>query len=434
MTVRLDELPRTAPEADAAKVERALEALARGEMVVVADDPGRENEGDLVMAAPLATEADLAFFLRHGSGIVCAPMTAERASELELALMVTANTDTHRTAFTVTVDAIECGTGISAADRAATLRALEDPRTVPGGLRRPGHVFPLVSKPHGVLERSGHTEAAVDLVRLAGLGSVGVITELMTPDGRAMAGPELPRFAREHGLVFLTVADLVSWRRRSDWPVARTATARIPLAQGEFEAATYVSVPDGVEHVAFSLGEVGKDSNTTLVRVHSECLTGDVFGSLRCDCGNQLSGSLDAIAAEGAGVVVYLRGQEGRGIGLGAKMRAYALQERGFDTVEANVMLGLPIDSRKYWAAAILRDLRVTRTRLITHNPEKVDRLAESGIEVAGVQRLPTRVNPHNCRYLAVKRDRLGHALDLSFQDAWQPIQRLRRRADSGSA
>jgi len=392
----------------------AVARVARGGVVVVADD-SRENEGDLVCAAESMTASTMAFFLRHGSGIVCAPMSDERATALALPPMVENNTDAHRTAFTVTVDHADVGTGISAADRTRTVLALADPATRPADLRRPGHVFPLRARPGGVLARPGHTEAATDLVSLAGSGGVAVITELVGDDGVPLAGNAVRDFARRHGLPHLDVADLVRHRRRTHRLVHRTGRARLPTDHGLFEASCYRSTLDGVEHVALTTGDLAAANSSpagVLVRVHSECVTGDLFGSHRCDCGSQLSAALDAIAAEGAGALVYLRGHEGRGIGLGHKLQAYQLQDQGRDTVDANLELGLPVDARDYGAAAaILAELGISRVRLITNNPRKCSDL--DGIEL--VARVASRPSPtpENLAYLATKRDRMGHLLDL---------------------
>jgi 3,4-dihydroxy 2-butanone 4-phosphate synthase/GTP cyclohydrolase II len=409
-------------------VDEAARALAAGGIVVVADDSDRENEGDLIVAASLITVAQMAFLLRHGSGIVCAPMTEERADALNLPLMVSANTESHGTAFTVTVDAHDVGTGISAADRVATVRALADPATRHTELRRPGHLFPLRSRPGGVLKRSGHTEATTDLLAAAGLPPVGVITELVADDGEPLRGDRIRAFAETHNLPFLHIADLVRVRRATTRLVTCTAQAALPVhpvgpdgaraeESTEFRVRSYTSLLDGVEHMALTLGDVGSAGGSArgaLVRVHSECLTGDVFGSLRCDCGDQLDQALAMVAAEGVGAIVYLRGHEGRGIGLGHKLRAYALQEHGHDTVDANLALGLAVDSRDYGiGAAILADLGIRRMRLITNNPHKYGGLG--GYELDLVERVPTRVTvtPHNIRYLRTKRDRMGHDLRL---------------------
>ncbi|WP_425566151.1 3,4-dihydroxy-2-butanone-4-phosphate synthase [Sporichthya brevicatena] len=394
-----------------------MAVLAQGGMVVVADEHDRENEADLIMAASAITVEQMTFFLRHGSGIVCTPMADRRADELDLPLMVAASTDNHGTAFTVTVDHIGTGTGISAADRVRTVRALADPATSPAELRRPGHIFPLRARPGGVLKRAGHTEAAVDLLALAGAGEVAVITELVGDDGVPMAGVQAREFAERHGLTFVHVDDLVRERRRNAGLIARTGRAQLPVGGNRFVATTYRSAADGIEHIALTLGDLAvadADPRGALVRVHSECLTGDVFGSGRCDCGEQLQQALDLIAAEGAGVVIYLRGHEGRGIGLGHKLQAYALQERGYDTLDANIALGLPVDSREYGiGAAMLADLGVHRIRLISNNPQKYGGLA--GFDLELVDRVSTRpvVTADNIRYLRTKRDRMGHSLDL---------------------
>lgn len=398
-------------------LDNALAALRAGDMVVVADERDREDEGDLVMAASAMTTGQMAFYLRHGSGIVCAPINAATADRLALPLMVEDNTDSHRTAFTVTVDHVSAGTGISAADRAATVRALADPATTPAELRRPGHIFPLRARPGGVLKRAGHTEASLDLLALAGRDGAAAITELVGDDGIPLHGTQIPEFAAAHRLPFLRIEDLVRQRRRTGSLITRTGQATLPLQAGAFRAVGFRSQPDGAEHLALILGNIaGADSDPdgVLVRVHSECLTGDVFGSRRCDCGDQLRRATDLIAAEGAGVIVYLRGHEGRGIGLGHKLRAYALQELGHDTVDANTALGLPVDSREYGiGAAILADLGVHRVRLITNNPHKYGGLAGYDLQLLGRVRVPVAVTPDNLAYLRTKRDRMGHDLRL---------------------
>ena len=395
----------------------SVEALALGQMIVVADESDRENEGDLVVAARHMTAEQMAFFLRHGSGIVCVTMPDARADGLELPLMVAQNTESHGTAFTISVDHASAATGISTRDRLATVRALADPATRPEELRRPGHVFPLRARAGGVLKRTGHTEASTDLLTMAGLDGIGVITELVDVDGVPLSGTQIRAFAEMHGLPFLRIEDLVRARRSSAQLVARTATAQMPLASADFQVRCYMSILDGVEHLALTLGDLAlADASTegVLVRVHSECLTGDVFGSQRCDCGDQLSHAIDLVAAEGAGVIVYLRGHEGRGIGLGHKLRAYELQERGHDTVDANTTLGLPVDSRDYGVgAAILADLGVHRLRLITNNPHKYGGLSGYDLDLVGRVRTPTAVTAHNITYLRTKRDRMGHDLDL---------------------
>lgn len=394
-------------------VDDAVAAIAAGGFAVVVDDADRENEGDLIGAAGLMNAEQLAFMVRHTTGIICAPMSAERAATLELPQMVTDNTDSHGTAFTVTVDHLDVSTGVSAADRALTLRALADGATTPAELRRPGHVFPLQARDGGVLTRAGHTEAAVDLVRLAGVGEVGVIGEIVAEDGSMRVGQDLIDWAAEHGLPILQIADLVHYRSASQSVVERVAEAAMPTEFGQFRAVAYRSEVDGTEHLALVLGDLAAASRThqgALVRVHSECLTGDILGSLRCDCGHQLEQALAAVAEEGAGAVVYLRGHEGRGIGLAAKIRAYALQESGLDTVDANTALGQPVDSRSYGVgAAILADLGARRLRLITNNPAKFGGLDGYDLEIVGRVGLPTQTTPYNVRYLRTKRDRMGH-------------------------
>jgi 3,4-dihydroxy 2-butanone 4-phosphate synthase/GTP cyclohydrolase II len=394
-------------------VQRAVAALAAGRMVIVVDDADREDEGDLVVAAELVTEEQMAFLVRHTTGIVCAPMSAARAQELQLPQMVETNTDGHSTAFTVTVDHIETGTGVSAADRTRTVRALAGPGTRPEQLRRPGHVFPLRARSGGVLVRAGHTEAAVDLTTMAGLSGVGVIGEIVDEDGSMRRGASLEGFAAEHGLPVLAIADLVRYRRATERLVEQVASSQMPTEFGAFRAVAYRSSLDGTEHLALVMGDVaaaGRTSAGALVRVHSECLTGDILGSLRCDCGGQLEQALRAVAAEGCGAVVYLRGHEGRGIGLAHKIRAYALQDQGLDTVDANTVQGLPADSRSYGVGAqILGDLGITRLRLITNNPAKYRGLEGHGLTVVGRVALPVVETPHNVRYLRTKRERMGH-------------------------
>ncbi|MCW2694930.1 MAG: ribBA2 [Modestobacter sp.] len=398
-------------------VQTAVSALAGGRMVVVVDDADREDEGDLIVAAELVTTEQMAFLVRHTTGIVCAPMPAGRAAALQLPQMVTDNTDAHGTAFTVTVDALDTGTGVSAADRALTVRTLAATGTRPADLRRPGHVFPLVARAGGVLVRAGHTEAAVDLTTLAGLTGVGVIGEIVDEDGSMRRGASLTAFAAEHGLPVLAIADLVRYRRATERLVELVGSAQMPTAFGDFRALAYRSTLDGTEHLALVMGDIaaaGRTEAGALVRVHSECLTGDILGSLRCDCGGQLEQALAAIAAEGCGAVVYLRGHEGRGIGLGHKIRAYALQEQGLDTVDANTVQGLPADSRSYGVGAqVLGDLGATRIRLITNNPAKYGGLEGYGLTVVGRVALPVVETPHNVRYLRTKRERMGHHIDL---------------------
>jgi 3,4-dihydroxy 2-butanone 4-phosphate synthase/GTP cyclohydrolase II len=398
-------------------VQRAVAALASGGMVVVVDDADRENEGDLVLAAGTATAEQVAFVVRHTTGILCAPMPAARADALGLPQMVADNSDAHGTAFTVSVDVEGSGTGVSAADRARTFVALADPAAKAADFRRPGHVFPLRARDGGVLVRAGHTEAAVDLLTLAGCAPVGLISELVADDGSMLRGDGLRDFVRQHDLPILAIADLVRYRRSTEHLVEHVATAAMPTVFGDFRAMAYRSKLDGTEHLALVMGDVaaaGRAEGGALVRVHSECLTGDMLGSLRCDCGSQLEQALREIAEEGCGVAVYLRGHEGRGIGLAHKIRAYALQEEGLDTVDANAAQGLPVDSRSYGIGAqILGDLGVRRLRLMTNNPAKYGGLDGYGLEIVGRVRLPAAENAHNSRYLRTKRDRMGHDLGL---------------------
>jgi len=394
-------------------IEQAIEQLRRGGMVVVVDDEDRENEGDLIMPAEDVTPESMAFFLEYTSGVFCVPIESARADALELPLMVVANTEAQRTAFTVTVDYRHgTSTGISASDRAATVRALIDPDTRPTDLNRPGHIFPLRYRPGGVLKRAGHTEATVDLCRLAGKQPSGVLCEIVTADKSGMARlPELEAFAEKHQLPIISIADLIRYRRQHEKLVKRIAEASLPTEHGQFQAYVFENVLDGEQHMALVYGDIAT-TRDVLVRVHSECLTGDVFGSMRCDCGPQLETALAKVAAEGAGVVVYLRGHEGRGIGLGHKIRAYALQEDGRDTVDANIELGLPVDSREYGIGAqILVDLGVTSMRIMTNNPSKYGGLEGFGLNI--VERVPLESSPtaFNIDYLRTKRERLGHML-----------------------
>ena len=394
-------------------IEEAVAAIAAGQPVVVVDDADRENEGDLIFAAELATPELMAFMVRYTSGFISAPLTEADADRLELPPMYHTNQDRRGTAYTVTVDAREgVSTGISAADRAHTVRLLADPTTTLADLSRPGHVVPLRSKAGGVLRRPGHTEAAIDLALLAGLRPAGVLCELVNDDGTMMRVPELELFAKEHRLVLITIADLVAYRRRTERQVEQVAEARLPTRFGNFQIFGYRSSADGAEQVALVYGDLG-DGSDVLVRVHSECLTGDVFGSLRCDCGPQLHAALARVAAEGRGVVLYIRGHEGRGIGLLEKLRAYQLQDGGADTVDANLLLGLPADARDYGTGAqILYDLGVRTMRLLTNNPAKRAGLEGYGLEIVGLVPLPSRPHPENVRYLRTKRDRMGHLLD----------------------
>jgi 3,4-dihydroxy 2-butanone 4-phosphate synthase/GTP cyclohydrolase II len=398
-------------------IPRAIADIAAGNPVVVIDDEDRENEGDLILAAEVATPDLVAFMVRYTSGYICVSLTETEADRLDLPPMFRANQDRRGTAYTVTVDAREgVTTGISAADRARTIRLLADPRASAVDFTRPGHVVPLRAKDGGVLRRAGHAEAAVDLATLAGLNPAGVLSEIVSakePVTMARA-EELRVFADEHGLALVSIADLVAYRRRFEKLVERVASARVPLRYGEFTAVGYSSNYDDREHVAFVFGDIG-DGEDVLVRVHSECLTGDVFGSLRCDCGPQLDAALAAVAREGRGVVLYIRGHEGRGIGLLHKLQAYQLQDAGSDTLDANLELGLPADARDYGTGAqILVDLGVRSMRLLSNNPAKRAGLEGYGLRVIGRVPLPVNANPENLRYLLTKRDRMGHDLDLS--------------------
>ena len=402
-----------------APVEEAIAAVARGEFVVVVDDADRENEGDLIIAAEKVTPGSIAFMVRHTSGVICMPLLGARLDELRIPLMVADNTESQRTAFTVSIDAKEgTTTGISAADRAATIRAAIDPTSGPDDFNRPGHIFPLRYRDGGVLKRAGHTEAAVDLARLAGLYPAGVLCEIVNDrDGTMARLPELEAFVAEHGLVLMSIADLVRYRRQREKLVRRVSEARIPTPYGEFTAYAYQSIIDGTEHLAFVKGDVAGQPDV-LVRVHSECLTGDVFHSMRCDCGTQLELATERIADEGRGVLVYLRGHEGRGIGIAHKLRAYQLQEQGRDTVEANLELGFPADSREYGIGAqILVDLGVTTMRVMTNNPAKYGGLGGYNLEI--VERVPlvSVPNSENSRYLRTKAEKMGHMLDFDETD-----------------
>lgn len=425
-------------------IEQAIADIAAGRPIVVVDDEDRENEGDLVIAAEHATPEIVAFMMSECRGLICAPMEPEELDRLELPQMVADNTESMKTAFTVSVDASAAHgvtTGISASDRATTLQLLASGKAEPSDLVRPGHIFPLRARPGGVLVRDGHTEAAVDLARLAGLRPAGAIVEIAGEDGEMLRLPELIPFARKHGLTIISIEDLIAYRRAAEHPapteqepapaeqrpalveqrvpsrqaVRREAEVHLPTAHGAFTAYGYRSTVDGVEHVALVHGEIG-DGEDVVVRVHSECLTGDVFHSLRCDCGPQLEAALQRIQDEGRGVVVYLRGHEGRGIGLMSKLRAYELQERGRDTLDANLELGLPADARDYGAGAqILVDLGVHSVRLLTNNPDKTDALTGHGLKVTEREPMPVQAGEHNLTYLRTKRDRMGH--DLPWLD-----------------
>jgi 3,4-dihydroxy 2-butanone 4-phosphate synthase / GTP cyclohydrolase II len=393
-------------------IQEAVDEIRAGRMVLVVDDADRENEGDFIMAAESATSEDINFMVTHGRGIVCLPVASWRLDELGIQQMVS-DGSSDETAFTVSIDyRPRITTGTSAHDRAATARAIADPSVRPQDFQKPGHIFPLRAKEGGVLRRAGHTEAAVDLVTLAGMFPAGVICEVMHPDGTMARLPELVRVAQEHRMKLISIADLIEHRRRREVLVARVAEAALPTPYGEFRSFAYESTVDGRTHVALVLGEIG-DGRGVLTRVHSECLTGDVFGSLRCDCGAQLERAMATIGAEGRGVVLYVRGHEGRAIGLTHKLRAYELQDRGRDTVEANLELGFPADQRDYGIGAqILVDLGVRTMRLLTNNPHKRAGLEGYGLSIE--ERLPiqTEPTPQNVNYLRAKREKMGHLLD----------------------
>lgn len=394
-------------------IEQALADLQAGRLIVVVDDEDRENEGDLIMAASKITPEAINFMVRYGRGLVCAPLTADRLDQLDLPQMVSHNTDCHQTAFAVSVDAVTVTTGISAYERAETVRTLVDPATKPAELRRPGHVFPLQARDGGVLRRAGHTEAAVDLAKLAGLPPAGVLCEILNEDGTMARLPELQKFCEEHGLKLITIADLIHYRMKKEKLVRRSAAANLPTAYGSFRLIAYENSVDGQTHLALVKGEFDA-AEPVLVRVHSQCLTGDVLCSLRCDCGTQLHQAMKQIEENGSGVLLYMR-QEGRGIGLLNKVRAYELQdEQNKDTVEANEALGFPADLRDYGVGAqILVDLGVRRIRLLTNNPRKVKGLEGYGLNI--VERVPLEIPPgcYNSKYLATKKHKLGHLLHL---------------------
>ena len=402
-----------------APIEDVIAAIARGEMIVMVDDEDRENEGDLIMAAQFATPEKIAFIVRYSSGVVVAPISGDRCDDLRLPLMVEHNTESHRTAFTISVDLIEgTTTGISAADRAATLRALANPQESFASFARPGHIFPLRAREGGVLKRAGHTEAAVDLARMAGLESAGIICEIINDDGSMSRLPELIEFSRKHNLLLSSIAELIKYRRHNEKLVTRMGQAQVPTDWGNFTCTAFKSDVDGTEHLAFSLGTVD-DGQPVLVRVHSECLTGDVFSSRRCDCGPQLHSAMSLIAEEGRGIVVYLRGHEGRGIGIGHKIRAYSLQDGGLDTVDANTELGLPVDSREYGIGAqILADMGANQLRLITNNPAKYGGIEGYGLEIIERVAINPVATEENIKYLQTKRDRMGHLFSLPESDS----------------
>jgi 3,4-dihydroxy 2-butanone 4-phosphate synthase/GTP cyclohydrolase II len=403
---------REAPATVFAPIEKAIEDIRDGKIVIVVDDAERENEGDFIMAAERVTPEAINFMATHGRGLICMPCAGERLDELGIPLMVGVKEGSQETAFAVSIDARGLTTtGTSAFDRAATIRAVTDPSTGPADIEKPGHVLPLRAHEGGVLKRAGHTEAAVDLASLAGMSPVGVICEIMHPDGSMARLSELVRVAEQHDLKIISIADLIEFRRRSEKLVRKLAEASIPTLYGALRAHAYESVVDSRVHVAMVMGEVG-DGRDILVRVHSECLTGDVFQSLRCDCGTQLDDALGKIGAEGRGVVLYIRGHEGRAIGLTHKLRAYELQERGKDTVEANVELGFPPDPRDYGIGAqILYDIGVRTMRLLTNNPAKRAGLEGYGLSIVERVPLETKPTPENIGYLKAKREKLGHLL-----------------------
>ena len=392
------------------RIEEGLEALKKGGLVLVTDDPDRENEGDLICAAQFATTENVNFMATYGKGLICMPMTEEYVKKLQIPQMVSQNTDNHETAFTVSVDHVSTTTGISAAERSVTAMKCVEEDAKPEDFRRPGHMFPLLAKKNGVLERNGHTEATVDLLRLAGLKTCGLCCEIMREDGTMMRTSELAQMAKKWKIPFLTIKDLQNYRKRHEKLVEQVTKTDMPTRYGHFTAYGYVNKLNGEHHVALVKGEVGEGENL-LCRVHSECLTGDTFGSLRCDCGQQLHAAMRQIEEEGRGILLYMR-QEGRGIGLINKLRAYELQEQGMDTLEANLALGFKGDEREYYIGAqILRDLGAKTLRLLTNNPDKVYQLQDFGMEI--LERVPIQApaNPHDIRYLRTKQNRMGHLL-----------------------
>lgn len=396
------------------KIEEAIEDIKNGKIVVVIDDEDRENEGDLIIAAEKVTPEAINFMAKYGRGLICMPIIEERLKELDIYPMVEENTDSHKTAFTVSIDAKETTTGISAYERAATIKKVLDPKSRPEDFNRPGHIFPLEAKKGGVLKRIGHTEAAVDLAHLAGLYPAGVICEIMNEDGTMARTPELMEFCKEHNIKIITIADLVAYRRKSEKYIKKSAEAKMPTKYGDFTVIGYENILNNEHHVALVKGDIS-DGNPVLVRVHSECLTGDAFGSLRCDCGEQFEAAMKKINQEGRGVLLYMR-QEGRGIGLINKLKAYELQDEGMDTVEANLALGFPEDMRDYGIGAqILADLGVRKVRLMTNNPKKLVGISGYGIEIIERVNIEIDYNEKNEYYLRTKKAKMGHM--LSFKE-----------------
>ena len=415
-----------------ATIEEALEDIKAGRIVIVVDDPDRENEGDFVVAAEKASPEAINFMATHGRGLICMPVVAERLDQLGIPPMVPEKAETHETAFAISIDLATGGTGISAHERAATVRHVLDPDATPSDFRKPGHIFPLRAQRGGVLKRAGHTEAAVDLSRLAGLYPGAVICEIMNTDGTMARLNELERVATDHGLTIISIADLIAYRRRQEKLVRREVEAKLPTRFGEFRVFGYESLVDGRHHIAVVVGEIG-DGERVLTRMHSECLTGDVFHSLRCDCGSQLEDALEQVAKEGRGVVVYIRGHEGRGIGLLHKLKAYRLQESGRDTVEANTELGFPPDPRDYGVGAqILVDLGITSMRLLTNNPTKRAGLEGYGLSIVERVPLQARVTEHNVAYLRAKKAKMGHLLDLDDDVPGEEPAAVKPRASGG--